>query len=273
MNKNDHLKQISCLDDKGFVRLVDYMGNDQRIVQAARVSYGDGTKSKRQDRGLINYLMRNQHTSPFEMVEFTFHCKLPLFLARQFIRHRTANVNEISGRYSVIRDEFYIPEADQYRSQHATNKQMSGDFLSPEMGEVSKQRIEKVCKDNYDTYEMLLSEGELAREMARMVLPVNVYTEWYWKIDLHNLLHFIRLRIDSHAQYEAQIYAQAFLDLIKDIVPYTVQAWENHIRRSQRFSLEEISSIRQALQTLDEDQLSSIIQQAPELKRFFNGTS
>ena len=204
--------------DHGFVRVIDYMGDDAAIVQAARVSYGKGTKKVSDDAGLINYLLRHRHTTPFEMCEIKYHIKVPIFIARQWIRHRTANVNEYSARYSVLDREFYIPSADQLASQSTQNHQGRGDLLQGE----EAQRVLDILKEdatrNYDHYIEMLNEDEkgevvdesnsgLARELARMNLTLNMYTQWYWKIDLHNLLHFLSLRADAHAQYEIRVYA------------------------------------------------------------------
>jgi thymidylate synthase (FAD) len=211
--------------DHGFVRVVDYMGDDAAVVQAARVSYGRGTKRVREDAGLINYLMRNWHTTPFEMCEIKLHVKLPVFVARQWIRHRTANVNEYSARYSVLDREFYIPAPEQLAAQSSANRQGRGDVLG---GEEAARVLDLLREDAgraYDHYEEMLNEtaeGEtidpsrdgLARELARMNLPLNVYTQWYWKIDLHNLFHFLQLRSDEHAQFEIREYARVMLDEI-----------------------------------------------------------
>lgn len=199
-------KEFRCLN-AGFVRLVDYMGSDEAIVQAARVSYGKGTKAVNEDRSLIRYLMRHAHTTPFEMVEFKFHIKLPIFVARQWIRHRTANVNEYSGRYSVMKDEFYIPDPDAIHFQNLRNRQgrRTDDVPSELRGRVL-QILTTSQKQLYGEYEKMLEE-DIARELARINLPLSLYTEWYWKIDLHNLFHFLRLRMDDHAQYEIRVYA------------------------------------------------------------------
>jgi len=215
-------KPIPILDH-GFIRVIDYMGTDQSIVQAARVSYGEGTKKLREDRGLIRYLLSHWHTTPFEMCEIKFHIKLPIFVARQWIRHRTANVNEYSARYSVLDKEFYVPELDQLGSQSTTNKQGRSNTLDKKFALQAQNLIKKNSNQLYEDYQNLLNgkllshdeyvEGEgLARELARTTLPLNYYTQWYWKIDLHNLMHFLRLRADSHAQYEIQIYAEKMVD-------------------------------------------------------------
>lgn len=235
--------QINCLD-KGFVRLVDYMGDDSSIVQAARVSYGDGTKTVNEDRGLIRYLLRHKHTTPFEMVEFKFHIKLPIFIARQWIRHRTANVNEYSGRYSEMKDEFYIPELNQVRHQSTMNKQGRSEDVLDNL--VAQQIVEKMSNTQetlYSEYRELLDEG-LAREIARINLPLSNYTEWYWKIDLHNLLHFLRLRIDHHAQYEIRVYGQAIAEIIKQIVPVAWEAFQDYHLNSIYFSRLEVEALK-----------------------------
>ena len=233
--------------DKGFVRLVDYLGGDQRIVQSARVSYGEGTKSVREDRGLIRYLLRHAHTSPFEQVVLTFHCKMPIFVARQWIRHRTARLNEISGRYSVMRDEFYVPQPDQVRTQSTTNRQGRG----PEAVETAQARqiVERLVDDQqalYQGYQELI-EQDVARELARINLPLSLYTEWYWQIDLHNLFHFLRLRLDPHAQYEIRAYAQALYRCARAVAPIACEAFEEYERHGARFSREELAALRAML--------------------------
>lgn len=240
-------KEIKCLDH-GFVRLVDVMGDDGSIVQAARVSYGAGTKTVNEDRGLIRYLMRHKHTTPFEMVEFKFHIKLPIFIARQWIRHRTANVNEYSGRYSIMKDDFYLPDVDQIRPQSENNKQgRSDETFSEEKANAIREKLGSVQKELYTEYESLLGE-ELARELARINLPLSNYTEWYWKIDLHNLFHFLRLRIDSHAQYEIRVYGEAMAEIVKEIVPHAWQAFEDYSLNSANFSKPELNAMKKLLQ-------------------------
>ncbi len=233
--------------NKGFIRLVDYMGSDERIVQAARVSYGKGTKSVREDKGLITYLLRNDHTSPFEQVVFTFHCKMPLFVARQWIRHRTARLNEISGRYSVMADDFYIPELSDISFQSSDNKQGRSEEEVPE--ELKEKVIELLKADQnrvYDNYKTLL-EDNVARELARINLPLSLYTEWYWQIDLHNLFHFLRLRLDSHAQKEIRVYAEAMYEAASKVCPMAFEAFEQYIKGSVRFSKDELSALKQML--------------------------
>jgi thymidylate synthase (FAD) len=237
--------------DKGFVRLVDYLGGDARIVQAARVSYGAGTKTVREDRALIHFLMRNEHTSPFEQVILTFHCKMPIFVARQWVRHRTARLNEISGRYSVMQDEFYLPEPEQVRLQSQVNKQgRSEEMVDPE---VAQQMIERLAEDQrnlYRRYEEILELG-VARELARINLPLSLYTEWYWQIDLHNLFHFLRLRLDEHAQYEIRKYAEAIATCARAVAPMAYEAFEEHILRSVRFSHSECKALAAMLEGKD----------------------
>lgn len=238
-------KEIKVLD-KGFVRLVDYMGGDQRIVQSARVSYGEGTKTYRQDRGLIHYLIRNDHTSPFEQVQLTFHTKMPIFIARQWVRHRTARLNEISGRYSVMKDEFYLPDPEDVRLQSADNKQASGEALPLEEAmEVIKQ-FEEDQKRLYSRYEGLIDK-EVARELARINLPLSLYTEWYWQIDLHNLFHFIHLRADAHAQKQIRVFAEALGDCAKAVAPMAYEAFEEHKLNAIKFSRSECLAIRAML--------------------------
>lgn len=241
---------IYCLD-KGFVRLVDSMGSDAAIVQAARVSYGAGTKKVNEDRGLIRYLMRHAHTTPFEMVEFKFHVKLPIFVARQWIRHRTANVNEYSGRYSVMKDEFYVPDAVQIRPQSQSNKQGRSDETLSEVETAEILALLQNGQDrSYQDYETLL-EKNFARELARINLPVSQYTEWYWKIDLHNLFHFLRLRMDSHAQYEIRVYAEAMAQIVREIVPFAYEAFEDYVLHAVRLTYPEIKAMKRLLVRAD----------------------
>jgi thymidylate synthase (FAD) len=233
--------------DKGFVRLVDYMGGDARIVQAARVSYGAGTKSVREDAGLINYLMRHQHTSPFEQVILTFHAKLPIFVARQWIRHRTARLNEISGRYSVMKDEFYLPEPEQVRRQSTINKQ--GRAAEACDAETARRVIDILTRGQaaaYAEYQGLI-EDDIARELARINLPLSLYTEWYWQIDLHNLFHFLRLRMDEHAQYEIRLYAEAMAKCARAVAPLAYDAFEEYQLHARTFSRTEMKALRAML--------------------------
>lgn len=239
-------QEIKVLD-KGFVRLVDYLGGDARIVQSARVSYGSGTKTVREDKGLINYLMRNDHTSPFEQVTLTFHTKMPIFVARQWVRHRTARLNEISGRYSVMTDEFYTPEPAELRMQSEVNKQGRGD----DAVEVThaERWLATMASDQsavYSHYQEMI-EGGLARELARINLPLSLYTEWYWQIDLHNLFHFIHLRADAHAQYEIRVYAEALAQCARAVAPLAYEAFEEHKMHAIKFSRSECNALAQML--------------------------
>ncbi len=272
--------------DHGFVRVVDYMGDDAAIVQAARVSYGRGTKRTRDDQGLINYLMRNAHTSPFEMCEIKLHVKLPIFVARQWIRHRMANVNEYSARYSVLDREFYIPRGEQLAIQSATNNQGRGttgageqlalgsvpvpqaapeqrpgrrrktraeqiaEMQRAEATRVEAQRFQKPMTEDaqrsFDQYDRLLDDG-LTRELARIGLPLSTYTQWYWKTDLHNLLHFLALRGDAHAQWEIQEYARVILDIVERWVPLTANAFHRYRVGGARLSAEGLSAVKRML--------------------------
>jgi len=243
-------KRIDCLD-KGFVRLIDVMGDDAAIVQAARVSYGSGTKKVHEDRGLIRYLLRHAHTTPFEMVEFKFHVKLPIFVARQWIRHRTANVNEYSGRYSEMKDEFYTPHPNDIRPQSVSNKQGRSDETLPDgMAEHAAGVFKSGQDDAYAQYQEFLEQG-IAREIARINLPVSNYTEWYWKIDLHNLFHFLRLRIDAHAQYEIRVFAEAIAELVKPFVPHAWEAFEDYVLNAHRMTAPELKVMKYLLGSLE----------------------
>jgi thymidylate synthase (FAD) len=277
--------------DHGFVRVIDYMGDDAAIVQAARVSYGKGTKQVSNDRGLINYLMRHRHTSPFEMCELKLHVKLPIFVARQWIRHRTANVNEYSARYSILDREFYVPDAEYLQKQRdakafADRETKSGqtamlglfdaesDAIAPQSTTNKQGREERPLEGDdafgaadaikresqraYTFYAKLLNERAdgtpldpnrpgVARELARVVLPLNTYTQMYWKVDLHNLLHFLRLRHDAHAQYEIRAYAEVLFDLVHRWVPLTARAFEDYRLRSAELSATALEAIRRRL--------------------------
>lgn len=233
--------------DHGFVRLVDYLGGDARIVQAARVSYGAGTKTVREDRALIDYLLRNRHTSPFEQVILTFHLKMPIFVARQWIRHRTARLNEISGRYSIMRDEFYLPRPHEIRRQSKRNRQ--GGSAAEVPAELQQRVIELLEADQqsaYGSYQDLLDDG-LARELARINLPLALYTEMYWQIDLNNLFHFLKLRLDWHAQYEIRVYGDVMAEAVRAVAPLAFEAFEEHILHGQAFSGSELELLRAAL--------------------------
>jgi thymidylate synthase (FAD) len=244
--------------DRGFVRVIDYMGDDGAIVQAARVSYGRGTKRVSDDRGLINYLMRMRHTSPFEMCELKLHVKLPIFVARQWIRHRTANVNEYSARYSVLEDEFYVPAAEHVASQASSNRQGRDRVLGREQAQAVQDTVRTNADRAYAEYLAMLNQDEageaieperegLARELARIVLPLNTYTEWYWKTDLHNLLHFIALRADPHAQYEIRAYAGVLLDVVRRWTPLTCAAFENYRLHAAELSGQSLAVLRRML--------------------------
>lgn len=292
--------------DHGFVRVVDYMGDDAAIVQGARVSYGRGTKRTRDDQGLINYLMRNAHTSPFEMCEIKLHVKLPIFVARQWIRHRMANVNEYSARYSVLDREFYIPQGEQLAIQSSTNNQGRGTTGAGEQltlgtvpapqdtsqpgsrkrtargrsaeaqraraTEVETQRVqESMAEDaqrSFDQYDSLLSGG-FARELARIGLPLSTYTQWYWKTDLHNLLHFLGLRGDAHAQWEIQEYARVILDIVERWVPLTANAFHRYRVGGARLSAEGLSAVKRMLagEAIDESHLEMSPREWRELKQ------
>ena len=225
--------------DHGFIRVVDYMGNDTSIVQAARVSYGKGTKKVNTDAGLIKYLMRHWHSTPFEMCEIKYHIKLPIFIARQWIRHRTANVNEYSARYSILDKEFYLPTSENLASQSQNNRQGRGDVLKGDQAKKVLDLLKSDAERTYSNYEEMLNERYdgtvidenkigLARELARMNLTLNTYTQWYWKTDLLNLMNFLRLRADHHAQYEIRTYADAMLETLKKWVPITYEAFMDY---------------------------------------------
>jgi thymidylate synthase (FAD) len=252
------LYRIQPVLDHGFVRVVDYMGDDGAIVQAARVSYGRGTKAALNDRGLIRYLMRHRHTTPFEMCEIKLHVKLPIFVARQWIRHRPANVNEYSARYSILDKEFYIPEPAQLAAQSTSNRQGRDAVLSGDEAAAVLELLRRDSTTAYDTYKYLLNDkgggervdedrSQLARELARMNLSLNYYTQWYWKIDLHNLLHFLSLRMDSHAQYEIRVYADVIAELAAAWVPYAWEAFSDFRLGGAFFSRQELELIKNAL--------------------------
>jgi len=248
---------ISVLDH-GFVRVIDYMGDDSAVVQAARVSYGKGTKKVSEDRGLIQYLMRHRHSTPFEMCEIKFHVKLPIFVARQWIRHRTANVNEYSARYSILDREFYIPAPEHLAAQSVSNRQGRGDVLQ---GAEAARVLDLLKQDSeraYDDYAWMLNENEqgetvdagrqgLARELARMNLSLNFYTQWYWKVDLQNFMHFLSLRADAHAQYEIRVFAEAMLDVLRRWVPLSAEAFDQHRLHAVTLSKNAIDVVRRRL--------------------------
>ena len=274
--------------DHGFIRVIDYMGTDAAIVQAARVSYGRGTKTPSQDGRLIDYLMRHQHSTPFEMCEIKLHVKLPIFVARQWVRHRTASINEYSARYSILDREFYVPDRTHKEAlkemlrldpeasaspqgemfskatkkttlaqQSLTNKQGRGDAVARETFNQALQSLQTESNRAYTTYEKLLNERDgkavdsnhhgLARELARMILPTNFYTQWYWKINLHNLMHFLALRADPHAQYEIRVYAEAMMDIFRCWTPLTYAAFMRHRRGGARLSATALDVVRRLL--------------------------
>jgi thymidylate synthase (FAD) len=255
-----HLYTAHDVLDHGFVRVVDYMGDDSAIVQAARVSYGAGTKHVSNDAGLIRYLMRHWHSTPFEMCEIKLHVKLPVFVARQWIRHRTANVNEYSARYSILDREFYIPAPEHVAAQSVVNNQGRGAALE---GEEAARVLEILKTDSmraYDNYQAMISnEGQqgLARELARMNLPANVYTQWYWKVDLHNLFHFLRLRADSHAQYEIRVYADEICKIVADWVPAAYAAFEDYRLGGAALSANALDCVRRMIKGEPVDQETS----------------
>jgi thymidylate synthase (FAD) len=241
--------------DHGFVRVIDYMGDDAAIVQAARVSYGRGTKRVQEDTGLIRYLMRHRHTTPFEMCEIKFHVKLPIFVARQWIRHRTASVNEYSARYSILDKEFYIPSPEHLAAQSATNRQGRGDVLDGEEASAVLALLRTDAERCYANYTLMLNEGEnadptrrgLARELARMNLTLNTYTQWYWKTNLHNLFHFLSLRADPHAQYEIRIYADEMMRMTEAWVPVAAAAFRDYQLGAVTLSAQMVTILKRRL--------------------------
>jgi thymidylate synthase (FAD) len=235
--------------DHGFVRVVDYMGDDAAVVQAARVSYGRGTRKTSEDEGLIRYLMRHHHSTPFEMCEIKYHVKLPIFVARQWIRHRTANVNEYSARYSILDKAFYIPAPEHLAAQSSDNRQGRGAVLEGDDAARVLAMLREDGENTYAHYEEMLDENGpgLARELARMNLTLNTYTQWYWKTDLHNLFHFLRLRADSHAQYEIRVYAEAMLETVKAWVPLSYAAFADYRLGAVTFSAKMLEVLRRML--------------------------
>ncbi len=250
-----HLYRAHDVLDHGFIRVIDYMGDDAAIVQAARVSYGAGTKQVSNDVGLIGYLMRHWHSTPFEMCEIKLHVKLPVFVARQWIRHRTANVNEYSARYSILDREFYIPAPENLAAQSTLNNQGRGEALQGDEAARVLDMLKTDANTAYDHYEAMLSQAQpdgtpqqgLARELARMNLPANIYTQWYWKVDLHNLFHFLRLRADPHAQYEIRVYAEAICAIVKDWVPIAFAAFEDYRMGGVTLSAKAIAVLQRRL--------------------------
>ena len=240
--------------DHGFVRVIDYMGDDSAIVQAARVSYGRGTKQVSDDSGLINYLMRHWHSTPFEMCEIKYHVKLPIFIARQWIRHRTANVNEYSARYSIMDREFYVPSPENLAAQSSSNRQGRGDVIEGAEAARVLELLREDAERCHRNYAWLLNEEEpdearqgLARELARINLTLGTYTQWYWKTDLHNLMHFLRLRADPHAQYEIRVYAEAMLETMQRWVPATAAAFQDYRLGATTFSAKAMDALRRML--------------------------
>ena len=260
-----HLYKAHEVLDHGFIRVIDYMGDDAAICQAARVSYGKGTKSVQNDEGLIRYLMRHWHSTPFEMCEIKLHVKLPVFVARQWIRHRTANVNEYSARYSILDREFYIPEPSQLAAQSVINNQGRGEALTGDEAARVLEILKGDAARTYDHYAEMIGEADengdakqgLARELARMNLPANIYTQWYWKVDLHNLFHFLRLRADSHAQYEIRVYADAICNVVADWVPAAYGAFEDYRLGGANLSGKALECIRKMLKGEDVTQETS----------------
>lgn len=238
--------------DHGFVRCIDYMGDDQAIVQMARTSYGEGTKATSDDRGLIRYLVRHSHSSPLEGCEIKLHLKMPIFVARQWIRHRTAALNEVSGRYSVLPSEFYLPEYDRLGRQSTMNKQGTGDGYSTAEQNRLLEMLLTDAASSFATYQLLCDEDtDLSRELARINLPLSTYTEFYWKIDLHNLLHFLKLRCDVHAQYEIRVFADVIASLISRWVPHAHEAWVDYKRDAVTFSRMEMRVLREMVEHSD----------------------
>ena len=232
--------------DKGFIRLIDYMGSDQSIVQAARVSYGAGTKTVREDRGLIRYLLRHDHTTPFEMVVLKFHIKAPLFVVQQWIRHRTASINQESGRYSVLKDEFHVLSIDDVCVQSKDNKQGRGEKFNVTDAEVVLNVMSTKNREAYTAYETLLEMG-MARESAREILPVSTYTQFYWQMNLHNLLHFLKLRLDPHAQKEIREYAEQIAVCVQAVAPNAWEAFEDYKKNGASFSVQELDLLKSML--------------------------
>jgi len=267
--------------DHGFVRVVDYMGNDSSIVQAARVSYGKGTKQLNQDKNLINYLLSHRHSTPFEMNEIKFHVKLPIFVARQWIRHRTANVNEYSARYSILDNEFYMPNSKELKPQSKTNNQGRSGDLDEDEKKIYMRILRENSKDSFKKYNFLLNQDVdeekvdpkrqgLTRELSRVVLPLNSYTQWYWKIDLHNLMHFLALRFDEHAQYEIRVYAEIMMNIMKKWVPLTYEAFIKNRLDSLVLSSEAIKFIKNKMHGKSNKETKISKREVDELKKIFS---
>ena len=254
--------------DHGFIRIVDYMGNDSAVVQAARVSYGTGTKQVREDRGLIRYLMRHRHTTPFEMCEIKLHVKLPIFVARQWVRHRTANINEYSARYSYLDKEFYVPQPEHLATQSSTNRQGRGAVLEGQEAAKVLQILREDASRSHDHYVEMMNEDEsgitlrdgqhgLARELARMNLTLNFYTQWYWKVNLHNFMHFLSLRADQHAQYEIRTYAETMLKILEKWVPQVYEAFCDYRLSSFEMSSPALAVVKKLVAGEPVDQVGS----------------
>ncbi len=267
--------------DHGFIRVIDYMGDDSSVVQAARVSYGKGTKKLNQDKNLINYLISHRHSTPFEMNEIKFHIKLPIFVARQWIRHRTANVNEYSARYSILDKEFYLPKNQDLKPQSKINNQgRSGELSLEEVNLYSKILKENSTK-SFENYSILLNEDEnsntldlkkrgLARELSRMTLPLNAYTQWYWKIDLHNLMHFLSLRFDTHAQYEIRVYADVMMKILKKWVPLTYDSFVSNRLDSLTISSHGIEYLKSLIHGKKKGSKNISKRELENIKKIFN---
>ncbi len=253
----DLLYKPFSLLDHGFIRVIDYMGDDSAVVQAARVSYGAGTKKVREDRGLIRYLIRHRHTTPFEMCEIKFHVKLPIFVARQWIRHRTANINEYSARYSILDKEFYVPSPENLARQSSTNRQGRGLVLEGEQAARVMKILHEDATRAHEHYRQMMSGSDgdgieedpdgLARELARMNLTLNFYTQWYWKVNLHNLMHFLSLRSDAHAQYEIRVYADLMLEILKEWVPFTFEAFSDYRLGAVELSAQALAVVKRMM--------------------------
>jgi thymidylate synthase (FAD) len=241
----------------GFVVLVDYMGNDAAIVQAARVSYGQGTKSVRDDRGLIRYLMRHRHTTPFEMVEYKFLVRLPIFVARQWIRHRASSTNEYSARYSIVPDEYEVPPVEEVRHQSTRNRQGRGDALPAEVVDRFRTDLDEISQRAYAAYTRALDAG-VARETARLLLPVAYYTQWYWKVNLHNLFHFLSLRLDPHAQEEIRLYAAEVAKIARVVCPIAFEAFEEFQLHGIEFGRREQVAVRALLEGKTPDEACAL---------------
>ena len=249
--------QKLAVHNHGFVRLVDAMGDDAAIVQAARISYGPGTKSRRSDRLLIRYLMLHRHTTPFEMVELKFHIKAPIFVERQWFRHRTASINSLSGRYSEMREEFYLPEPEAVQPQSATNRQgRAAEAFPPDQAQAALEEWRRAQADAYALYRRHLDQG-MSREIARIALPASLYSEWYWKINLHNCFHFLSLRLDAHAQDEIRAYAEQVARCVRAVAPVAYEAFEEYVLGAVTFSRSELALLRKLLrsETLSADDL------------------